>query len=162
VRAVAALLVLAAAGATAAPPPDVLDLRVVRADGTVMALREVVGERPAVVAFWATYCAPCRAEVPALNEAAERWRGRGLRVLGVALETDAERVRDAERTWEMRYDVLPIAADQDALTDRLFPRGLPAAAFVAHGAATLHQELLDAAALGRLVPPLFEPTKPAQ
>jgi hypothetical protein len=49
-------------------------------------------DRPTAVAFWATYCAPCRAEVPALNDA-QRWRDRGLPVLGVALETDAERVR---------------------------------------------------------------------
>jgi thiol-disulfide isomerase/thioredoxin len=162
VRAVGAVLVLVAASVAAAPAPGVLDLRVARDDGTVVALREVVGERPTVVAFWATYCPPCRAEVPPLNDAAERWRDRGLRVLGVALETDVDRVRDARRTWEMRYDVVTIAGGQDALTDRLFPRGLPTAAFVVRGTATLHEQLLDAATLERLVPPLLEPAKPAQ
>jgi len=157
VRAVGAALVLVAT-AVAAPTPGVLDLRVARGDGTVVALREVVGDRPTVVAFWATYCPPCRAEVPALNDAARRWHDRGLRVLGVALETDADRVHDAQRTWKIKYDVLRIADDQDALVDRLFPRGLPTTAFVVRGTVTLHEQLLDAAALERLVPPLLAPS----
>ena len=155
-------LVLTAAAATAGSAPGVLDLRVARENGTVAPLREVVGDRPTVVAFWATYCPPCRAEVPALNDAARRWRERGLRVLGVALETDAERVRNARRTWDMRYDVVTIAADQDTLTAQLFPRGLPMTAFVVRGTATLDEQLLDGAALERLVPPLLEPAKPDQ
>jgi thiol-disulfide isomerase/thioredoxin len=154
VRLLAALL-LVASGAAAAP--SVLDLRVARPDGTAAALREVVGARPAVVVFWATYCAPCRAEVPAINRAAERWRERGLRVLGVALDGDPARVRDAQRDWDMRYDVLSIAEGQQEATDALFPRGLPAAAFVAHGTATLHERILDDDTLGRMVPPLLEP-----
>jgi thiol-disulfide isomerase/thioredoxin len=155
-------LVLTAATATAGSPAGVLDLRVARENGTVVALREVVGDRPTVVAFWATYCPPCRAEVPVLNDAARRWRERGLRVLGVALETDAQRVRNAQRNWDIRYDVVSVAADQDALTAQLFPRGLPMAAFVVRGRATLDDQLLDGAALERLVPSLLEPAKPVQ
>ncbi len=161
-RAVGAALVLVATSAMATSAPGVLDLRVARENGTVVALREVVGDRPTVVAFWATYCPPCRAEVPALNDAARRWRDRGLRVLGVALETDVKRVRNARRTWDMRYDVVTVAADQDALTERLFPRGLPTTAFVVRGTATLHEQFLDAAALDRLVPPLLDPAHQGQ
>jgi thiol-disulfide isomerase/thioredoxin len=161
VRAVGTAL-LVAATATAASVPGVLDLRVARENGTVVALREVIGDQPTIIAFWATYCPPCRAEVPALNDAVQRWRDRGLRVLGVAVETDVERVRDAKRSWDMRYDVVTIAADQDTLTDRLFPRGLPMAAFVVRGTVTLHEQLLDGAALERLVPPLLEAAKPGR
>lgn len=155
-RALVVALALVAAGAGAAPP-TVLDLKVVRGDGTVATLRDVVRDDAAVVAFWATYCAPCRAEVPALNRAVARWRGAGLRVLGVDVETDAPRMREARDEWGMRYDVLPIAPDQDALRDVLFPRGLPSAAFVARGEATLHDRILDDATLDRLVPPLLAP-----
>jgi thiol-disulfide isomerase/thioredoxin len=153
-RVVAAILLVVSGAATT---PSVLDLRVARDDGTVAPLREVVGDRPAVVAFWATYCAPCRAEVPALDRAAERWRDRGLRVLGVALESDATRVRAASREWDMRYDVVTVADGQDATTAALFPRGLPTSAFVAHGRATLHEHLLDDDTLARMVPPLLAP-----
>lgn len=157
----AALLVLAM-GAAASAAPDVLGLRVVRAAGGVATLRDVVGDKPTVVVFWASYCAPCRAEVPALNRAADRWRERGLRVLGVALETDAARVREASSQWDMRYDVVTVAEGEEAATDALFPRGLPAAAFVARGSATMHDHLLDDETLARMVPPLLEPAKPAR
>jgi thiol-disulfide isomerase/thioredoxin len=162
VRTLGAALVGIAMGAAVAAAPDVLALRVTRADGGVATLREIVGERPTVVVFWATYCAPCRAEVPALNRAAERWREHGLRVLGVALEANAARVADARREWNMRYDVLTVADGEDAVTDALFPRGLPAAAFVARGKATLHDRLLDDETLARMVPPLLEPAASAR
>jgi thiol-disulfide isomerase/thioredoxin len=161
VRTLGAALVVLAMGAAASAAPDVLALRVVRAEGDVAALREVVGKTPTVVVFWATYCAPCRAEVPALNRAAERWRDRGLRVLGVALETDTAHARDARREWDMRYDVVTIADGEEKATDALFPRGLPAAAFVARGTATLHDQLLDDETLARMVPPLLEPARPS-
>jgi thiol-disulfide isomerase/thioredoxin len=156
VRILATALCAAVTGVALGAPVDVLDLRVVRRDGAPTTLRELVGDRPAVVAFWATWCAPCRAEVPALNRAAERWRDRGLRVIGVALESDDARVRAAADAWGVRYDVHSIPDDEVTRTEALFPKGLPAAAFVRAGTATLHEHLLDEATLDRLVPPLLE------
>jgi thiol-disulfide isomerase/thioredoxin len=71
----------------------VLSLRVQRAGGEARALGTVVGQAPAVISFWATYCGPCRAEVPVLNRAARRWRDQGVRVVGIAID-----VRDAAAT----------------------------------------------------------------
>jgi thiol-disulfide isomerase/thioredoxin len=143
------------------PPPSlatVLDLRVTRDDGRVVPLREIVRAGPAIVAFWASYCPPCRAEVPALNQAAAHWRSRGVRVVGVALETDEDRIRAARRTWGIRYDVVRVAPGQDDLLGRLFPSGLPATAFVARGEATLQEHIVDTAELDRRVPALLDPT----
>ena len=159
-RVVAAAVVLVALVRAAPAAPTVLDLRVRRDDGTVATLRDVVGDRPTLIAFWATYCVPCRVEVPALNRAAERWRERGLRVVGVAFDTDAARVRDTRRSWDMRYDVLTVAPGEPDTTDTLFPRSLPASAFVARGAALLHEGLLDDVTLERLVPALLEGPAP--
>ena len=162
-RTVAALLVVLSTGvqALAAPASSVLDLRVTRRDGTVTTARELVDDRPALVVFWATYCAPCRAEVPVLNRVVERWRDRGLRVIGIAVEPDDARVRETSEVWGMRYDVHAVEGGQQALTETLFPHGLPASAFVARGVATVHERILDDATLERLVPPLLEGATPA-
>jgi thiol-disulfide isomerase/thioredoxin len=161
---VAAALVLAA-GAAATPaadrsPEGVLALRVVRGDGTTAPLREVVATQPTIVAFWASWCAPCRAEVPTLNRAVERWRRDGVRVLGAAVDTDADEVRRVHDAWEMRYDTVRLAPGQDAALERVLGRGLPATVFVQGGRVVLHDELVDDAALERLVPSLLHDPPP--
>jgi len=154
------LLAASVAGAAAPTKPSdaavtVLDLRVVRRDGTIVPLHDVTESAPTIVAFWASYCAPCRAEVPALNRAIDRWRSDGVRVLGVAVETDGGRVREAHDAWGMRYEALHLAPGEEAAVERLLPRGLPTTAFVAHGGLLLYQHFVDDEALDRLVPPLL-------
>lgn len=43
-----------------------------------------------VVNFWATWCAPCRKEMPMFDKVARELKGRGLAMVGVALDTPAE------------------------------------------------------------------------
>lgn len=40
-----------------------------------------------IIDFWATWCVPCRAEIPIFNELQTRYADRGLRVLGVSVDT---------------------------------------------------------------------------
>ena len=42
-----------------------------------------------VVNFWATWCAPCRAEMPAFERLHQRWSGRGVRFVGLSDEPAA-------------------------------------------------------------------------
>jgi len=44
-----------------------------------------------VVNFWATWCAPCREEMPAFNRLQARWAGRGVQFVGLSNE-EPERV----------------------------------------------------------------------
>jgi thiol-disulfide isomerase/thioredoxin len=138
-----------------AATPSALDLRVVGHDGAVTTVRALVADQPAVVAFWASYCAPCKAEVPALNRAADRWSAQGLRVIGVSLESDVARVAETAKAWDMRYDTYPLVAGQEKTTEAIFPNGLPTSALVRKGETTLHEKRLDDAAIDRLVPPLL-------
>ena len=57
------------------------------ADGRIVGLTSMRGE-PVLVNLWATWCVPCRAEIPALHELHERYGSRGLRVVGVSVDVD--------------------------------------------------------------------------
>lgn len=52
------------------------------ADGTAVKLSDLRGKR-VVLNFWATWCPPCRAEMPDLNRVAGDYRGQGVVVLTV-------------------------------------------------------------------------------
>ena len=62
--------------------------------------------KPLIVNFWARWCAPCRVEIPELTKTQEKYRKRGLTVIGIGLEDKAESVRDFMKAYEMDYTVL--------------------------------------------------------
>lgn len=70
-------------------PGEVKDLEVI--DGArYKALIEARRGKPLMVSFWATWCEPCRDEYPMVVELARRYGGKGLAVMGVSLDEDAE------------------------------------------------------------------------
>lgn len=78
-----------------------------------------------LVNLWATWCHPCREETPYLQSVYERYRDRGLRILGVSvdLRADHDAVVEFVEEFGVEYD---IALDPDARSRDLFhARGLP-------------------------------------
>ena len=63
---------------------------------------EQLAGKVVLVDFWATWCAPCRAEIPTLRKAYRRFHERGFQILGIALDR-GER-RDIE-SWLRRQSV---------------------------------------------------------
>jgi thiol-disulfide isomerase/thioredoxin len=41
-----------------------------------------------VVNFWATWCGPCRAEIPGMLDVYEKYRGKGLEIVGISVDQD--------------------------------------------------------------------------
>ncbi len=61
------------------------------------------GNRVRVIDVWATWCAPCRAVIPHLNDLHERYRNEGLTVLGIAVDSSPADVVEFQREVPMRY-----------------------------------------------------------
>ena len=100
------VLVLLLSGAAHAAGTDVLfAARLVSSEDKPVALEAWRG-KPLIVNFWARWCAPCRVEIPELIKTQEKYRKRGLTVIGIGLEDNAESVRDFMKAYEMDYTVL--------------------------------------------------------
>jgi thiol-disulfide isomerase/thioredoxin len=75
--------------------------------GRAFRLKDLRG-RVYVVNLWATWCGPCRLEIPGFNKIYEDYRARGVEFLGLTAEDpedDAERVREFMDEFRMSYRV---------------------------------------------------------
>ena len=62
-------------------------------DGNEVSLSDFRGS-PILLNFWATWCGPCRVEMPHLEEVANAWLERGLVVLTISEDRNASTARD--------------------------------------------------------------------
>lgn len=69
-----------------------------------------------LVNFWATWCAPCQAEIRNLMRYQAQYGARGLQIVGVGLD-DAVKLRNFRDSFDMNYPVL--LADPDRSLDIL-------------------------------------------
>lgn len=61
--------------------------------------------KPLVVYFWATWCEPCKREVPELIKVYEENKARGLEVVGIAVD-NADKVQAFAKEYRITYHVL--------------------------------------------------------
>ena len=61
------------------------DIRLADRDGSVRALSEWDGQ-PLIINFWATWCAPCRREIPMLNALARDAAYQQFKLIGIAID----------------------------------------------------------------------------
>jgi thiol-disulfide isomerase/thioredoxin len=66
-------------------PDTVPDLTLPDTQGGHKSLRDYLGH-PLIINFWATWCAPCRREIPLLLHLRQSYRGEHLEVIGIAVD----------------------------------------------------------------------------
>jgi thiol-disulfide isomerase/thioredoxin len=70
--------------------------------------------------FWATWCGPCRIEIPHFVELQKQYRSEGLVVLGFSVDDTVERLRPFASEFDMNYPVL-VGLGRDDVREALGP-----------------------------------------
>src|SRR5207247_8871790 len=77
-----------------------------------------------LVNFWATWCEPCKSEMPALQRLADQLRGQPFVLYSIDLQEDAESIAAFQQQFGLNLYVL---LDEDGAVTRTYGvRGLPA------------------------------------
>ena len=78
--------------------------------------------------FWATWCGPCKAELPVLADLYARYKDQGLVVVGVNIDQDVRRARMYLQQNPLPF---PVVLDTDgALMGRFDAQSIPAAFWI--------------------------------
>ena len=84
-----------------------LELKFTAVDGTEFDLAKWRG-KVVVVDFWATWCGPCRVEVPSVVATYKKLHGKGLEIVGISLDSSKDKLLDftkqKEMTWPQYFD----------------------------------------------------------
>ncbi len=117
--------------ATAAPRPGFLapdfELPVLDGNGKTVKLSDYRGHH-VVLNFWATWCPPCRAEMPAIIREYNRYKDQGLVVLAIDQSEPPEKVRAFRDTYGMPFPILMDRSMRVADVYRI--RSLPTTYFI--------------------------------
>jgi peroxiredoxin len=111
------------------PPRPTLadDFTVTLVRGETFRLREQRG-KPVLINFWATWCAPCREEMPAMERLYRRFREQGFVLLAVSVDADPAVVGPFLDTHKLTF---PVAIDARMdLANQYRVRALPSSFIV--------------------------------
>ena len=68
-----------------------------------------------ILDFWATWCEPCRTEIPRFVDLQNKYREQGLQIIGISLDDDPKPVRGFYQQFKMNY---PVAIGDANLAER--------------------------------------------
>ena len=124
--ALAAAFVLPAFAATSSGPAPAFQLS--GRGGKAIDLSQFKGQ-VVMINFWATWCGPCRTEMPLLEDIYKKYKPMGFTMLGVNVEPDSK----SAEAWlaKQKPVTFPIAFDTDSKVSKLYKvAGMPSTIFV--------------------------------
>ena len=116
----------------AVPPEGVemakLDYTVKDMNGLDVRLSDFKG-RPMIINFWATWCGPCKHEIPLFNQLVEKYKAQNFIVLGISVDDKPEDLRPFAAEFKMNYPVL-VGLGHDELQEHYGANPLPISWFI--------------------------------
>ncbi|MDR3748852.1 MAG: redoxin domain-containing protein [Acidobacteriota bacterium] len=82
-------------------------------DGRPLSLADYRG-KVVLLDFWATWCVPCRAEIPHFVEFQNKYREQGLQVVGISMDDGLKPVQEFYQQYKMNY---PVALGTDKVAE---------------------------------------------
>ncbi|MFN3344387.1 MAG: TlpA family protein disulfide reductase [Chloroherpetonaceae bacterium] len=111
------------------------DFSLTTIDGKSLNLYDYKG-KGVIINFWATWCPPCRAEIPDMIELQKEYESKGFSFIGIAVGDEEEKVKAFVSAQKMNYPVAmgsrELAASYGKFTKEGAIRGIPTS-FVING-----------------------------
>jgi peroxiredoxin len=117
-----------------------LDYTLKDMSGKDVRLADYVG-KPIIINFWATWCTPCQEEIPALVAISNKYKDRGLTILGVSIDDAPADLQKYAAEHGMTYPVLVGQGHDDMLENFEATFAVPVSWFIkADGSVYLRHE----------------------
>lgn len=76
-----------------------------REDNNIEVIQEQGDKKATLFVFFATWCPPCKVEIPHLNNLAEKFR-KDLNIIGISLENKSiEEIKEFAKSYNIKYDI---------------------------------------------------------
>jgi thiol-disulfide isomerase/thioredoxin len=85
--------------------PANFDFKVKDVDGNEVSLSSYKG-KVVLLNFWATWCGPCKAEIPGFVRLQEKYRDKGLVIVGYSVDDTADKAKAYAAEYKMNYPIL--------------------------------------------------------
>ena len=59
-----------------------------------------------LINFWATWCGPCRMEIPEFNEIYEKYHSKGFEILGISVSDNKKQLKNFSKSFAVNYPLL--------------------------------------------------------
>ena len=97
------------------------DFKLKTLDGKEISLSDYRG-KVVLINFWATWCPPCREEMPLFKRVYERYKDKGFEILAVSTDSSAGPVRKFVKEYKLRF---PVLIDNGNVSNLYGVQGLP-------------------------------------
>jgi len=98
-------------------------------EGKTLRLSELRGKKVVLINFWATWCPPCRLEMPTMQKIYSEYKGKGFEILAINIEPDAhDEIHEFMKELRLTF---PVLLDADMKVARKYRiNGLPASVLI--------------------------------